>query len=217
MFFLIQKEDKYNDLDIDIAILKEELNKNKFQHSYSYMQLADFEPNIEFCPKNNIKEAIPIGSLEFVGKYLSSIHGINKMNPIEIPIELRLEEFIGRKYSIIDKEELLKKNGYYFVKYASSLKYFSHIGLVEQLKYEDDGKEPFLKDGLYVFSEIKDIISEYRIFVHMDKIERIQFYDGDPTIIPTIDEINKIQKMILLYMRNEKRPKSYSLDVAIVK
>ena len=69
---------------------------------------------------------------------------------------------------------------------------------------------------LYVFSEVKNILSEYRVFVYKDEIKGIQFYDGNPTVMPTPSEINKIQEMVLRYMLDNNRPGAYSLDVAII-
>lgn len=217
MFFIIQKEDNYSDLDIDLITLKQELDKQKFQHEYIYEGIEFFNEECSYPSRYNMKEAIPVGSIEFIKKYLGHIHGINQMNPIEVPDEMRLDKFLNRKYSIINKQELLLKEGFYFTKYASELKYFSHTGLVEQLTYEDKGKEPFLKDGLYVFSEIKEILAEYRVFILEDKIKGIQFYDGDPTIMPTPSEIDKIKEMVLRYTLNNKRPRAYSLDIAVIK
>lgn len=217
MFFILQKEDKYNDLDLDLLTLKMELDKQKFQQEYTYMSIKDFDSKNRFPQKIKIQDAIPVGSIDFVQNYLKLIHNIETMTPIEVPNEMRFDKFLNRKYSIINKNELLTKSGYYFTKYASKLKEFSYIGLVEQLKEEQiDINEPFLKDGLYVFSEIKNILSEYRVFVFHDKIKGIQFYDGDPTIMPTPDEIKKIQEMVLRYMLNNKRPQAYSLDIGLI-
>ena len=216
MFFILQKEDKYNDLDIDILTLKQELNKQRYQHEYTTMNLKDFDDGVKFPDRMNIKNAIPVGSLEFVGAYLKLVHNIKRMNPIEIPNEMRLDKFINRKYSIVEKNEL-PKSGYFFTKYASELKVFSHTGRIETLQHEDDGKEPFIKDGLYVVSEVVNILSEYRCFILDDEIKGIQYYDGNPTIMPTPEDINKLKEMVLRYSINPARPKAYTLDVAIIK
>lgn len=170
MLFILQDDNDFSTSDIELLTLKQELKKQSFQHEYLTESIHFFDEGRFYPSKMDIKNAVPVGSIDFVKKYLKNIHNINAMNPIEVPNELRLDKFLNRKYSIINKEELLTKKGYWFTKYASELKYFSHIGLVEQLTYEDDSKEPFLKNGLYVFSEVKKIISEYRVFVVSDKI-----------------------------------------------
>ena len=217
MFFLIQKEKDYFSLDIDLLVLKDELDKQKYTNEYTYMTLDELKHSSNFPDKYSMKDAVPIGSLDFVSAYLSRFHNITYMTPIEVPNKLRIDDYLCRRYSIIDKYELKTKSGYWFTKAAYKLKAFSHMGLVEQLLYEDVGKEPFLKDGLYVFSEVKTILAEYRVFVCDDEITGIQFYDGEPTIMPTIDEIKKIKTMVLRYMLDNTRPNAYSLDVAIIK
>lgn len=229
MLFIIQKEKGFHTLDIELEVLKQELNKQKFCHEYIIEDISFFdEKNLD--SKFNIKEAIPVGSIEFVSKYLKNIHNIAQMNPIEIPDELRLEEFLGRRYSIRESNKLPKK-GYYFIKDVSELKVFTYIGDMQYFHFEmfDESKtEDSLTfpidtslhlnpNHLFQVSEVVDILSEYRVLVFNDEIERIQFYDGNPMIMPTPDEIKKIQKMVLRYMLNKNRPRAYALDVAIIK
>lgn len=221
MLFLLQKEKSDMDIDEEVLQLKNILRGQKFTNQYSLMSIDDFSSELKLPSNISPKEAIPVGTIGYVQKYLSSIFGINKMSPIEVPEELRLPQFLLRNYSIIDKDELLTKRGYWFVKYAGKLKQFSYTGLIDLILYEDDNKpknsEPFLKQGLYVFSEVKDILSEYRVIVNRNEIKGIQFYDGDPTIMPTIEEINKIKEMVLRLSINSKNPLAYTLDIAIIR
>lgn len=221
MLFLLQKEKSDMDIDEEVLQLKNILRGQKFTNQYSLMSIDDFNSELKLPSNISPKEAIPVGTIDYVQKYLSSIFGINKMSPIEVPEELRLPQFLLRNYSIIDRDELLTKRGYWFVKYAGKLKQFSYTGLINLILYEDDNKpkscEPFLKQGLYVFSEVKDIISEYRVIVNRNEIKGIQFYDGDPTIMPTIEEINKIKEMVLRLSINSKNPLAYTLDIAIIR
>lgn len=221
MLFLLQKEKSDMDIDEEVLQLKNILRGQKFTNQYSLMSIDDFNSELKLPSNISPKEAIPVGTIDYVQKYLSSIFGINKMSPIEVPEELRLPQFLLRNYSIIDKDELLTKRGYWFVKYAGKLKQFSYTGLINLILYEDDNKpksgEPFLKQGLYVFSEVKDILSEYRVIVNRNEIKGIQFYDGDPTIMPTIEEINKIKEMVLRLSINSKNPLAYTLDIAIIR
>lgn len=224
MFFILQKEDRYNDLDIDLLTLKQELEKQKYQHEYTFMSIKDLAPSIKGYSIKNMKDAIPVGSIDFVGAFLKKFYNIENMNPIEIPNELRLDKFLNRNYSIIESKDLPKK-GYYFVKDVSKLKVFSYTGEIEYLLYDEvfeeakgmDTRLHLNKNHLYQVSEVKCILAEYRVFVVEDKIQGIQFYDGDPCIMPTPEEINKIKEMTLRYMLNPTRPKAYSLDIAIIK
>lgn len=221
MFFILQKDEDYNDLDVDLITLKQELNKQRFQHQYTHLSIRELDKPLN---KINMKDVIPVGSLDFVGKYLKTFHGVENMNPIEVPNELRVDDFLCRKYSIVDSTKL-PKTGYHFLKDASCLKQFSYMGDLTYFFYDEIFDEPkrndmrlhLNKDHLFVVSEVKQILSEYRVFVDDDNIKGIQFYDGDPLIMPTPDEIKKIRQMVSKYMLNKSRPGAYSLDVAIIK
>lgn len=204
-----------NNNDIDIKILKNELDLsiNKITNNYEFNTKENFN---EILKLNNIKnkyDIIPVGDLDFIKNFLLKVYNINNMNPIEVPLVLRKKEFLKRDYKILDKNDL-PKNGYYFTKYVSKLKIFSHTGMIESLQYTNNNKNEFLKDGLYQVSEVVDIISEYRIFVHNDKIIGINYYDGNFTIMPNIEEINN---MINEYKKDIDRPKAYTIDIAIIK
>lgn len=164
-----------------------------------------------------MKEIIPIGSLKFVEKFLSEVHGVKTMNCIEVPKVLRKDRYLKRKYAVLDKENL-PASGCYFLKYASKLKDFTYRGLIDFLPKEDLGNgEPYLKDGKYVVSEVVDILAEYRCFILEDKIEAIQFYDGDCTVMPTQDDIKLLKEMVCVYSLDDTRPDAYTLDIALIK
>lgn len=213
MQFILQKESEFEDGDIfNLRVL---LKGQKFQHSFTTEGIDFFEGAAKESEK--LKEAIPVGSLDFVGTYLKYVYGIDNMNPIEVPKVLCREDFLRRMYSIIPLKELLTKKGFFFTKYASALKYFSHTGLVEQLSAGYGEYNNFLKEGYYVFSEVVDIMAEYRVFVLNDEIKAIQFYDGDPLVMPSSEELKQLQKMVMMYQMDNTRPMAYSLDVAILR
>lgn len=138
------------------------------------------------------------------------------MNCIEVPNELREERYLKRKYAILPKSEL-PCSGYYFLKYASSLKDFTYKDEIEYLSGSYVDGEPYLKEGLYVLSECVEILSEYRCFIVKDKIEGIQYYDGDCTVMPTVEDISLLKEMVLKYSVNAKRPRAYTMDVCIIR
>ena len=214
MLFWLQKE-LNNKIDIDTTILQEELDRQKFNHSYVIDNMRHYEYllNTDIHDKENLEKVIPVGSLDFVQMILSKIHNVNRMNPIEVPDVLREDRFLKRKYSIVPKNQLPKK-GYYFTKYVSKLKVFSYTGMIETLQYTDEGKEPFLKEGLYQVSEVVNILSEYRCFVQNDKLVSINYYDGDCTVFPDITEV---KAMVGNYMRDPDRPKAYTLDIVVIR
>lgn len=211
MFFILQKEQAYID-NLEVFVMKEILDRQKFVHQHTFMKAEDLLNTVKTSSKINMKEAVPVGSIEFVQQYLKTYHNVDKMNPIEVPDILRHERFLKRKYSIIEKSEL-PKEGYYFTKYVSELKQFSYTGLIENLKRD----VPVLKDGLYQLSEVVEILSEYRCFVSQDDIMGIQFYNGDPTILPNEKEIELLKEMVIRYTVDKKRPMAYTFDIAIIK
>lgn len=201
MEFVIQKEE--NGMKIEKEVLKEILNRGHLVHEYKYISIED----IPFLNQHVRKEIIPIGSINFVRAWLKRMHGIEKMTPIEIPEVLREKKYLCRGYKIVPKDEL-PDNGSYFIKHADTLKLFSNIGEMPD--------KDILPDGHYVLSEIKMIVSEWRVMVMDDEILGIQFYNGDPLIFPSRREVIKIREMVLKYMFDKERPRAYSMDVAVI-
>lgn len=206
MLFLIQKEEKP---DIDIQIIKEYIQRQKYVHSYHEILKREMDSEEVEHLYNSASGAVPVGDLNFVKFFLKKFHGIEVMNPIEIPEVLRTEEFLKRKYSIRKKEDIPEK-GKWFIKYVSELKYFSYTGEIELLNIQET---PFFKDGLYQVSEIIPILSEYRCFVDNDKLISINYYNGDCTIFP---DTKMIKKAISMYSTDKTRPKAYTMDVCVM-
>lgn len=209
MLFWLESRD--NELDIDVAILKDNINHN-FQHTYSVLDINEANDYLDSM-SDIIKNVIPVGTIDFVGQFLNKVHGVKTMNPIEVPDVLRQYRYLKRKYSIVDRSEL-PAEGYYFTKYVSKLKVFTHIGLIETLRDTADNNVPFLQDGLYQVSEVVDILAEYRCFVHNDNLVAINYYDGDCTVFP---DVSLIKTMISNYMLDGSRPKAYTMDIAVIK
>lgn len=217
MTFGLQMEESQN-ISIDVRILRDELDKLKYQHKYMYMKSKDVQDPICSTPEiesMNTKDIIPVGDLLFVGDWLQKYYGIENMNPIEVPGILRTEEFLKRKYSIVSKEEL-PSSGIYFVKYASKLKVFSYTGAITHLfdsSLEYAGKIK-LDEGLYQVSEQVDILSEYRVFVFRDEVINMVNYDGNPLTMP---DTALLRKMVNMYMYDNERPGAYTMDIAVMK
>jgi hypothetical protein len=135
------------------------------------------------------------------------------MSPIEIPKELRLPHLLLRDYQIVKYADI-PKDKYKFVKNVSVLKQPTFIG-----NTSDMFKEGWLVNvnNFYQVSDVLNILSEYRVVVLNDKIYGIQFYDGNPTIMPTPQEIKKIQEMVVRYSADRTGPGAYAMDIAVVK
>lgn len=209
--------------DEDVFSVKKIIDRCAFN---TYRIALDIN-SISTFPVNHKKYVyIPIGSIEFVSKWLKFHENINELKPIEIPESLMSEEFLQRNYAIFPKNiiEFFKKNivddekGQFinlsnylrknvFIKNISHLKSFSYIGKLKYLNFNE------IPDGNYAISEYVNIVSEYRIFVDEMNIKGIQFYDGDCKTFPNV---NTIQKMINKYYTDKNKPDSYTLDVAVI-
>lgn len=220
MLFLLQEEagDFGTTKTIESLIVKDLIKLEKYSHKYISMSLQDFytgnEHGVNIIKKEDefpttYKDAIPIGTIEFVTSWLRIFHGIEKENPIEIPPVLRTYEFLKRDYSIREFKDIPTK-GRYFLKDASQLKGFSFSGDLEDFFKE---KEMELdKTHLYQVSEIMDIHAEFRVYIIDGEIVSIENYNGYPLVFP---DINLIKKANLIYSIQKDYPRSYSMDVMI--
>ncbi|MBO5386953.1 MAG: ATP-grasp domain-containing protein [Lachnospiraceae bacterium] len=203
-------------LDIEQMIIKELLNKNKYLHEYQEITLSDIADS-------KYSNSIPIGTIDFITKWLNEHHNIKRENPIEIPKYLRTDEFLKRDYRIVTWEDI-PRTGSFFLKDISELKNFSGMmnatytdidnlfNYVPQNKF--DSTLVLSKEHLYQVSSCFNILSEYRVYVIGRKIEAIGHYNGDCTILP---DIELIKKAVNIINNNEKYLKSYTLDIMVGK
>ena len=173
MNFILEKD---NDAMETECFLWKQLLKSAPQHKYFECTTQD----IHSIPIPLHKQYIPLGSIDFTNKCLSKFYNIPKMNSIEIPSCLRNDEFLGRQYKIASAQQI-PTAGVYFVKDASDMKRFSFYGDTQNIKPQDINPH-----NLYVISEVVDIISEYRVYFLHGKIYAIEYYNGDPTVLPDI-------------------------------
>lgn len=221
MLFILQDKTESNAMSVEIEELRYELD-NGSEHNYIIAKSNFFT---KMHRDLNLKSAIPVGTIEFVQSYLRHVHGIECMNPIEVPKELRLDKFLLRDYKILEPDNI-PKNEFKFIKDASVLKQPIYIGNTDNVPKDffkkgihcnlPGGMEISEPGHLYQVSDALDIMAEYRVIVMDHKILGIQFYDGDPTIMPNEREIKKIQEMVLRYSQSKTCPDAYGLDVAVV-
>ena len=210
MIFVLQRES--TDLDVDVLTLKEALKQQSIRHQYMELSLNEMKGfDFKKLFGKNLNSIIPVGSLDFVREFLRINYAIPNMSAIEVPKELRLPHLLNREYALLDYRDVETIQGAKFLKYASELKVFSYCGDVPSFV-----KHNTLKSGVYVVSEPVDILAEYRVFVHRDKIVGIQFYDGNPLVLISSDNLRLIQEMVARYSVNKTRPKSYTLDIGVL-
>lgn len=145
--------------------------------------------------------SIPVGSIEFVEKFLNK-----EIKAINIPIELRSQRFTGRHIEVGDKttaDNLLKTYNKLFIKDACRCKKFEPITYSHRYKGE-------LPDKLFI-STLIDIESEYRAFVFNGKILDCRQYIGKYS--DRYDE-NILEEAINNW---ENKPSAFTLDIAVLK
>ena len=174
MDFIIQKDMPGNgspDIDTDTLFLKDILNRRgNIIDKYEEMTYQD----IQNADKGAIAREIPVGSIQFVEKWLQRCHGIERINPIEVPKFLRGGRFVKRQYRIVPFEEVPRK-GRYFIKDVSVLKKFSYTGEVSEL-FNGMYTNALDPTHMYQVSEIVNIESEYRVYIIDGNIEAICNY-----------------------------------------
>lgn len=204
MRFILLKPDMF---DTDTMLIKEILVRRSMIDSFEEMTIQEFRD----AERKRIKDSIPIGSVQFVEAWLDKCCGISHINPIEIPECLRTEEFLKRDYRIVPFEDIPR--GEYFVKDASKLKKYTFFGDTEELF---TGREAGFIDRSHLFqvSEIKDILSEYRVYIFGGKVNAVCNYDGRPDIFPDMDLVERANR---IYMAKPDYPKSLTIDVMVTK
>ena len=224
MFFLIEKGED-DSISIDNQLILRELKRERYLHSFELITVTDFFTSTNALKKEtqfpeSYKEAIPVGTIQFVTAWFSIFTDITQENPIEIPKILRRPEFLKRKYSIRSANEI-PEAGTFFIKDASQLKVFSYDGDLTHLFYEGIWDTPkseldnalhLDKTHLFQVSEVIPIKSEYRVYILGGEIHSISHYNGDPTIFPDVELIRKANN---LYATQPDYPKSYTMDVFV--
>lgn len=187
MIFLIQTIDGKVTHDFSIKLL-EAIKYNKWLDSTCDMQYVLSDSCIllpGFCP---------VGSVEFVQKYLSKVY-LKSVLPINIPESLLVSKYTNRNiFYGTDKDANLNL----FTKSTDKIKGITGV--------YDKSEIPC---GNYLFSELVDFQSEWRTFVYKNKIVGLSNYLGDCTIFPNVDII---KDMISTY---DNSPISYTLDIGI--
>lgn len=199
--FLIQNDKSI--LDNEKQFLLEKLEKQKYVHEYR---------NISFADLYVVNEPgwYPVGTIQFVSKYLHNAYDIEQENPIEIPEYLRTEEFLKREYYFTTFDKL-PRTGKYFLKDCSQLKKFSEAIIADYFPFNE---KKLSTDHIYQVSSLFPVEAEYRVYVLQGEIENIVCYDGDCTVL---SDMALIKKAITIINAKEKWLKSYTIDVMVGK
>lgn len=160
--------------------------------------------------------SVPVGTLEFVNEYLHKVYSHEPVRAINIPPELRRPEWLKREvrdnvlfYSDMPFKEL--HSGKLYVKPALYAKQFELDVITPKTWQAFDEKNGHLP--CFISTELKDIISEWRIFVFRRRIVGVKPYIMDGPIW-TAPDAKVVQSMVDAY---KSAPPAYTLDVAVTK
>lgn len=148
----------------------------------------------DHCPEG----AIPIGSLEFVGRCLVETTGKGLPKPLQIPLELREERFLKREYQHRAVSGLVLDRPM-FVKSLDQYKGFTDV--------TDDVAH--IEAKAVAVSEVVSFTSEWRTFVFEGKIVGLHPYAGDPLVFP---DAALVCEIVDVY---KTAPRAYTLDVGV--
>lgn len=212
--FLLQKE--ADTLEIEEAIIEELLKRNKYTHEYTTGTLRELS-------KTTNDKMIPVGTIEFVTRYLNKFGYCSHEVPVEIPKYLQTEEFLKRDYKICKWDDI-PRHGKFFLKDVSELKKYGNITDTTYIDVDDlfnyvpknnfDATLVLSKEHMYQVSSILSIQTEYRVYVISNEIVAITNYEGSPVNIP---DTKLLQKAVSLIQFNEKWLQSYTIDIAVGK
>ncbi len=192
MKFLIQTIDDKVKHDFSFTLMEsceyQNWLRNNKAMKYCFGKLED-KANIWVA--NN--EYVPIGSVEFVTKFLQDYYGLTP-KPRNIPVELMTQRHLHRTVINGTEKDIIGKK---FVKSNDGIKLFTEYC---------ESAPP----GNYQISDIIDIKSEWRGFVYKRKLVGLQNYSGDFDVFP---DVNAIRSMIEDY--SIFSPIAYTLDVAV--
>jgi hypothetical protein len=142
---------------------------------------------------------IPVGTIQFVKKFLSIYYDIHVIKPINIPPELFYFKFLQRHVELVHKKDLVLDGKEKFVKSNESLK-----GYTETVTSTEG-----IPDIELVVSDLIEIESEWRAFVFRGELVGLQNYSGDFTAFPDVEFI----KICIKEYTN--CPPAYTLDIGL--
>ena len=176
--------------------------EDRVRHDFSFKLLESIDYQnwirkdncfkVYFSDEPKVPDCIPIGSVEFVTKYINDYYGLT-IKPRNIPTELLDEEWTGRKVINGTEKDIIGKK---FIKSNDKIKSFTEIC--------DTAPQ-----GNYQISDLINIVSEWRAFIFEGKLVGLNNYSGEFDIFP---DVNKIRSMINAY---KSQPVAFTLDVAI--
>jgi hypothetical protein len=154
---------------------------------------------VDFKFKPVQKHYVPVGTVEFVTKFLEHFYGLSP-KPRNVPEELFP---YADRHIFNGTEAYFSHCGKSFIKSNDKIK--GTCGIFNQSETVN------LPAGNYQFSSVITIDSEWRAFVYNNKLVGLQCYAGEFTLFPNVDIIKDIIKVY------KSAPVAYTLDVGVRK
>ena len=148
-------------------------------------------------------DRIPVGSIDFMKEYFKIYHPNVKLEPIKI--DLFSDEVLGRKL-FYQKGKILTKT---CIVNKVFIKEHDFKGFRDALFLNPDELKLDNTEAEYLVSDLLDIASEYRCFVHRGKLVGMKHYLGNVYDIPNEKYVSKV---ISEFNKMRKRT-TYSFDV----
>lgn len=164
--------------------------------------------NTLLCKPLDINFDVIIGSVQATTAFFKGC-GIEVPNYLGYPKELH--SYLGRYVDICKFGNLTSQYKFpFFIKPFKGVKHFTGCIIEKEsdLQFLRD-YDNVLDDTEVYMSEVLEIVSEYRCFVHEGELKGIQYYLGDFRVYPNI---NLIDDMIKDYTNSNV---AYTLDVGI--
>lgn len=201
--FLIQTINNEVVHDFSFSLL-EAIRYDKWYHgigNYSAALTEDWEEFSKMHFPNGVYTFVPIGTVEFFLEHIQKRYDDKTIKPLNIPRQLMKPEYLKRWVMVGDNKFETNAADKLFVKCNNVIK-SSINGIYASPK--------LLPDGEYLFSELVDIDSEWRGFVHNGVLVGLNNYSGDFDKFPDVDLIREMIKEF-----GYKLP--YTIDVGINK
>lgn len=157
----------------------------KYQNWFAGEEVHNYKFTDEKFSSLPIEDNVPIGSIEFVCDYIEHCCGFSP-KPINVPIELF--EHAGREIIDFEGQMIHTKETEFFVKSRDEFKCPTN-GILKQKEFNQEGSWQY--SGI-----IEEISSEYRLFIHNEKVVGIKHYLGDATIFPRESNLATMYAMI---------------------
>jgi hypothetical protein len=195
-------------------------------NDWAYAASVGFrELGYEIKPFNDIVKD-EIRNTDVLVAFIEDIKIFLRRNGYAIPTPFNIpEEFINSPFLSNRNIEIMSFGDFknnpkrpIFVKPYEEVKAYFPSGVISSVGNEHLLFKGTPDDFKVMISDVVDMVTEYRCFIHKGNLVDIKHYNGDFTLFPRIDTTNNL----LTYVKTSEwyaniKPMSFTIDVAVVK